>query len=268
MRRIPAIPARITIARIGSERASTSTSSSSWSATKTSVGCVRMRGTSRHQRRTCACASSEPLSASASAITPGLRRLLAHPASVARLGSAAARSACETDGVTTIVCPTCSAENEEGRKFCGECGSALARACPSCGTANAPTMKFCGECGSALGAATSAPVSAPTAERRLVTVLFADLVGFTSASAGTRRGGHPRAPDPLLRHLAHDHRALRRHRREVHRRRRHGCLGRAHCQRGRRRARRASGARARRVDAGTRSRPSGTRLGCSRGRRR
>jgi predicted ATPase/class 3 adenylate cyclase len=84
----------------------------------------------------------------------------------------------------TIVCPACSAENEEGRKFCGECGSALTRACPSCGTANAPTMKFCGECGSVLGAADSVAVSAPTAERRLVTVLFADLVGFTAASAG------------------------------------------------------------------------------------
>ena len=48
-------------------------------------------------------------------------------------------------------------------------------------------MKFCGECGTALAetAATSpAAIAAPAAERRLVSVLFADLVGFTTASEG------------------------------------------------------------------------------------
>jgi class 3 adenylate cyclase len=72
-----------------------------------------------------------------------------------------------------------------GRKFCGECGSALAQACPSCGAPNPPTVKFCGECGTALtavSALTPAPVSTPAAERRLVSVLFADLVGFTTLS--------------------------------------------------------------------------------------
>jgi class 3 adenylate cyclase/tetratricopeptide (TPR) repeat protein len=46
-------------------------------------------------------------------------------------------------------------------------------------------MRFCGECGSALGegAATAAPApAAKAAERRLVSVLFADLVGFTPLS--------------------------------------------------------------------------------------
>ena len=88
----------------------------------------------------------------------------------------------------TISCPACGSANEAGRKFCGECGTALAQTCPSCGTPNAPSVKFCGECGTALGATTApaaaAPVpSAPAAERRLVSVLFADLVGFTAASA-------------------------------------------------------------------------------------
>jgi class 3 adenylate cyclase/tetratricopeptide (TPR) repeat protein len=49
-------------------------------------------------------------------------------------------------------------------------------ACPSCGTENAETAKFCSECGTALAAAR------PTRreERKVVTVVFADLVGSTA----------------------------------------------------------------------------------------
>src|SRR5439155_7839985 len=85
-------------------------------------------------------------------------------------------------------CATCGAENREGRKFCADCGSTLAQACPSCGAANEPGEKFCGECGTALTAeprpAGGQVQAAPAAERRLVSVLFADLVGFTDASEG------------------------------------------------------------------------------------
>src|SRR5215475_10491878 len=49
------------------------------------------------------------------------------------------------------VCPSCGHRNQRGAKFCSECGVALARARP-------PTHE----------------------ERKVVTVLFADLVGFTS----------------------------------------------------------------------------------------
>src|SRR5581483_10801806 len=91
------------------------------------------------------------------------------------------------------VCPSCAAENEDGVKFCGECGSTLAVRCPSCGTPNGPGRKFCGECGSPLGAvpAPEPPAAEPDfaaasegqgRELRLVSVLFADLVGFTSLS--------------------------------------------------------------------------------------
>src|SRR5581483_4523663 len=83
-------------------------------------------------------------------------------------------------------CPACGSENEPGRKFCGECGGALSLVCGSCGAANTPGVKFCGECGSALAAgvapAAALAAAAPAAERRLVSVLFADLVGFTAAS--------------------------------------------------------------------------------------
>ena len=85
-----------------------------------------------------------------------------------------------------MICPNCGTENREGRKFCGECGLTLASACPSCGAANEPGEKFCGDCGTTLTAATTtqtvAQAAAPAAERRLVSVLFADLVGFTTLS--------------------------------------------------------------------------------------
>jgi class 3 adenylate cyclase len=51
--------------------------------------------------------------------------------------------------------------------------------CPACGASNEPTDKFCGERGAALVEATATP---QVPERRLVTVLFADLVGFTPLS--------------------------------------------------------------------------------------
>jgi class 3 adenylate cyclase/tetratricopeptide (TPR) repeat protein len=86
----------------------------------------------------------------------------------------------------TLLCAACGSANEAGRKFCGECGTAIARACPSCGTPNAPSVKFCGECGAGLSSSTATPADpargAPAAERRLVSVLFVDLVGFTAAS--------------------------------------------------------------------------------------
>jgi len=86
----------------------------------------------------------------------------------------------------SMVCRACGTENRAGRKFCAECGAPLAVACPACGTPNEPGERFCGECGAKLeGAGVAAPASGEAgsaAERRLVSVLFADLVGFTSLS--------------------------------------------------------------------------------------
>jgi class 3 adenylate cyclase/tetratricopeptide (TPR) repeat protein len=80
-----------------------------------------------------------------------------------------------------MTCPNCGTDNRAGRKFCSRCGSPLARSCPSCGAANEPDDRFCGECGSPLEPEATAPAG-PEAERRLVSVLFADLVGFTPLS--------------------------------------------------------------------------------------
>jgi class 3 adenylate cyclase len=87
-------------------------------------------------------------------------------------------------------------------KFCGQCGTRLASGCPACAFQNPPGMRFCGECGTPLSAAPAAaasagpglpaptlapapadrPAAAQATERRLVSVLFADLVGFTARS--------------------------------------------------------------------------------------
>ncbi len=87
-------------------------------------------------------------------------------------------------GEIPVICASCGAENDAGRKFCLECGTSLAATCPACGTPNPPTARFCGECGARLAgsAAPAHPAAhAPAiAERRVVSVLFADLVGFTT----------------------------------------------------------------------------------------
>ena len=92
-----------------------------------------------------------------------------------------------------MTCSACGAENRAGRKFCANCGVQLASACPACGAANEPDDRFCGDCGSALGAEAGSPAAdeggqtpsrlhGSDAERRLVSVLFTDLVGFTPLS--------------------------------------------------------------------------------------
>jgi class 3 adenylate cyclase/tetratricopeptide (TPR) repeat protein len=92
-----------------------------------------------------------------------------------------------------MLCAACGTENPSGKRFCRGCGGALAATCPSCGAPALADDRFCGECGTALaGAASAAPAAArgagapepaePATERRLVTVLFADVVGFTALS--------------------------------------------------------------------------------------
>jgi class 3 adenylate cyclase len=76
-------------------------------------------------------------------------------------------------------CPHCGSEVDEGQRFCGSCGTVLALTCPVCGTENPLSNKFCGSCGAEL-VRQQAP--AEVEERKVVTVLFADLVGFTSRS--------------------------------------------------------------------------------------
>ena len=79
-------------------------------------------------------------------------------------------------------CPACAAENRAGRRFCARCGAALEVICASCGAGNEPDDRYCGSCGARLLAPVEAATPPPVAERRLVSVMFADLVGFTTLS--------------------------------------------------------------------------------------
>jgi len=115
-------------------------------------------------------------------------------------------------------CPRCEHENPASLKFCGECGARLASVCPACGGSNAPTQKFCGECGVLLSSGTSvAKFATPDAytpkhlaekiltskaalegERKLVTVLFADLKGSTELLADRDPEEARKLLDPVL----------------------------------------------------------------------
>ncbi len=90
-----------------------------------------------------------------------------------------------------ISCRHCHAENPQGTRFCQACGSGLGEVCAACGATIGPSARFCGQCGAALGtgqlrlpspAASLATLEAglqQEGERKLVTVLFADIRGST-----------------------------------------------------------------------------------------
>src|SRR5438309_8793082 len=101
-------------------------------------------------------------------------------------------------------CPNCLSQNPPNAKFCLECGNRLV-VCPHCGTINLPMAKFCIECGSSLLSTTTTasestsfqPIKTGKArdsadldgsskirlaepdERRVVTIMFADITGST-----------------------------------------------------------------------------------------
>ena len=99
-------------------------------------------------------------------------------------------------------CPKCQFENREEAKFCSECGYKYEITCPKCDNKILFGSKFCDECGENIGEPLETPPldytkpqsytpkfladriltsrSSIEGERKLVTVLFADVANFTS----------------------------------------------------------------------------------------
>src|SRR6266851_10456931 len=102
-------------------------------------------------------------------------------------------------------CPNCQTVNPPNAKFCLECGNRLV-VCPNCGTVNLPAAKFCIECGTSLTMTSTHKGEKPSPqvqpvrsertaslpewdgsksrltapeERRIVTIMFADITGST-----------------------------------------------------------------------------------------
>jgi len=100
------------------------------------------------------------------------------------------------------LCPTCAAPNPAGYLFCGQCGATLpVGGCPACGATVTDGQRFCGQCGATLhGMAARAP-AIPVEERKLATVLFADVVGFTSLAERTDPEVVARLVDTAFREL-------------------------------------------------------------------
>lgn len=111
----------------------------------------------------------------------------------------------------TVNCTNCHEALTPGAKFCSQCGTKVETGCVSCKAELPPGAKFCPECGTKVGgAAAPAPAPAPTpvpappappapparvsgalsavepseikSDRRVVTVLFTDVSGFTAMS--------------------------------------------------------------------------------------
>jgi class 3 adenylate cyclase/tetratricopeptide (TPR) repeat protein len=87
-----------------------------------------------------------------------------------------------------VGCGRCGAPLDEGDLFCGDCGAPASVGCPACGEPLTPGKRFCRRCGATLveAAPATAPVSSSVpesaAERRMCSVLFCDVVGFTPLS--------------------------------------------------------------------------------------
>jgi adenylate cyclase len=83
-----------------------------------------------------------------------------------------------------MICGLCGAPNGADAAFCSSCGVQLSTRCPNCTAFTHALARLCGNCGTQLNASQAPnPIAtsqrAPRDSRRLVTVLFADIVGYT-----------------------------------------------------------------------------------------
>jgi class 3 adenylate cyclase/tetratricopeptide (TPR) repeat protein len=72
-------------------------------------------------------------------------------------------------------CETCGAVNPDSARFCGTCGATLSARCVRCGEELPPSVRFCPACGNPV----EESVAGPGQERKIATLLFADVTGST-----------------------------------------------------------------------------------------
>jgi class 3 adenylate cyclase len=99
-----------------------------------------------------------------------------------------------------MTCAGCGWETQAGARFCAGCGASVAPSCSACGAESQPGARFCAACGASLAA--PAPAPEPAATRKVVTIVFADLIGSTAL--------HERLdPESVSRVMARYHEAVR-----------------------------------------------------------
>ncbi|MGW8270261.1 MAG: zinc-ribbon domain-containing protein, partial [Burkholderiales bacterium] len=99
-----------------------------------------------------------------------------------------------------MLCAACNATIADGVRFCTACGAPVAARCPHCHAEVSASDKFCGACGGGLdAAAASAPArGSAEGERRQVTVLFADMEGYTTLAEKLGEEGTYTLMQPVL----------------------------------------------------------------------
>lgn len=80
----------------------------------------------------------------------------------------------KSPGKPEMQCPACGSAFSAGDSYCSDCGTALYALCTHCQSRNRISASFCVSCGQELQPARR------KAERKIVTVLFADMVDSTS----------------------------------------------------------------------------------------
>lgn len=80
------------------------------------------------------------------------------------------------------VCLHCHAPADPSHRFCGRCGSPLHTRCTACLAVVAPGLDFCTNCGRPLTPGRLGSGESSRNERRTVSVLFVDLIGFTGVA--------------------------------------------------------------------------------------
>src|SRR5260370_877237 len=84
-------------------------------------------------------------------------------------------------------CSACGAPAVFGSRFCGACGAEVSPHCPACNTPVGPRQSFCTACGNPLDQRPTKDVleagADSGAERRLMTVMFCDLIGSSGLAA-------------------------------------------------------------------------------------